>query len=444
MPWTEVRGGSIRVKWWAGEYKVGDDGKPTSKKIYESASGPAPGVPFEDEDEAHRYGLDREYEVRHGKHVRRADSKTLMEKYCWLWFEAQDLRPISMKGYKTRLNARIIPYWGRHAVGDITTWEYEAWKKGLKAEVARGDLSEYHCNSLLSLFSLLMKDAVSKYKLRPESPVVLQPRRGRYKKKRREKKRPLDMLVLHQLATNAYTVWGFTGWTYIWTIAFTAMRPPGEMWGMRREYASPNWPASETDLELREELLDRYGKMPALRVEHQLQYVDSTRQLIEPKYESHRNLVLPPFLHDMHCALLQSHDSPWMFPALGGEAMGSQWGRDYWKPIRDGAPERAGRSDFVRAEIPHVEAMAGKRIYLLRHGHKEWLDEDGHGRVAVETRMGHEVAGLEGLYGNLTPGMELRIVETLQERWENFMGPERGMWQPPFPIPLPSKTPAGG
>ncbi|MFE9432415.1 integrase [Streptomyces sp. NPDC006640] len=443
MPFVEVRGNSIRVKWWAGGYRLSADGSPTKVKKYESASGPEPGAAFTDEDEAYNYGLDREYDVRHGKHVRRADSKTLMEKYCWLWLEAQDLRPITMKGYKTRLNARIIPYWGRHAVGDITTWEFEAWKKTLKAEVERGELSDLHCNSLLSLFNMLMNDAVAKYKLRAESPVITQRRRGRYKKKRREKKRPLEMEVLHHLASNAHTVWGYTGWAYIWTLAFTGMRPPGEMVALRREYASPNWPASEPDKELREEALDRYAKMPALRVQHQLQYVDAQRTLLEPKYESHRTLVVPPFLHEMHVALLASHDSPWVFPARGGEAMGSQWTRDYWKPMRDGAPARVGRSDRLREEILAVGPMVGKRPYLLRHGHKEWLDEDRHSRVAVETRMGHEVAGLEGLYGNLTPGMERAIAESLQERWETFWssGP---WWAPPFPTVLPSQAPGPG
>ncbi len=67
----------------------------------------------------------------------------------------------------------------------------------------------------------------------------------------------------------------------------------------------------------------------------------------------------------------------------------------------------------------------------------QWLDEDGHPRVAVEARMGHELGGVEGVYANVTPGMELRIAETLQERWEKFMGEERNVWLPPVPSLLP-------
>lgn len=439
MPYIETRGGSIRVKWWNGGYKL-DDGKPTSTKLYDSASGPEPGVKFGDEQEAWDYGLDREHEVRHGKYIRKVDGKVLMRTFMRDWLDALDLRTNSVKSYTSKVNARIEPYWGDYAVADITTWQYEAWKKSLRAQVASREMVKTHCDQILSLFSAIMDDAV-KFKLRSESPVVVQRRRGRYTRKVREKKRPFQMETLHALAVNAHAVWGYTGWAYIWTIAFTGMRPPGEMTGLRREYASPTWPASdpETDHDIREEAEERYGSMPALRVQWQLQYeADSTRQLVEPKYQSARTLVLPPFLHQMHTVLLASHDSPWVFPALGGNAMGSQFPKRYWKPIRDGAVERTGRIDFRRPKIEPIPAMAGKRQYLLRHWHKEMLSEDNHPRVAQETRMGHEVAGVEGLYDNLTPKMERDIVESLQERWDKFMGPEHGRWQPDFPKPLPS------
>lgn len=442
MPYIEQRGGSIRVKWWNGGYRLDADGRPTNKKTYDSASGPEPGVKFADEQAAWDYGLDREHEVRHGQHIRKVDGKVLMRDYCADWLKALDLRPNSVKGYTSKINARIGPHWGDHAVGDITTWQYDAWKKSLQAQVARSELSTKHCEQILALFSTLMDDAV-RYKLRPESPVVHQSRRGRYTKKTKEKKRPFQMETLHQLATNAHSVWGYTGWAYIWTIAFTGMRPPGEMTGLRREYASPTWPASdpETDRDLREEAAERYGNMPALRVQWQLQYDEhGVRDLVEPKYLSFRTLVVPPFLHQMHSALLASHDSPWVFPAHGGKAMTSQWPKSYWKPIRDGAPARHGR--FERPEIPPVEAMVGKRQYLMRHWHKEMLEEDGHSVTATETRMGHEVAGVQGLYANLTPKMERDIVESLQVRWDKFMGPEQGRWQPDFPNPLPVDQPA--
>lgn len=434
MPYIETRGGSIRVKWFNGGYKPGPDGKPTKTKLYDSASGPEPGVKFADEQEAWDYGLDRETEVRHGKYIPKVDGKTLMRDYCKSWLDALDLRHNSRKTYTSKVNAWIEPHWGGDAVADITTWQYDAWKRSLRARVDRKELSRTHCDQILGLFSMLMDDAV-KYKLRPDSPVVHQRRRGRYTKKTREKKYPFEMETLHALAVNAFTVWGYTGWVYVWTIPFTCMRPPGELAGLRREYASPNWPATEPDAEFRKESVDRYADMPALRVQWQLE--DGTTRLVDPKYDSHRTLVVPPFLHEMHTALLASHDSDFVFPGMKGGSLGNHFSRIYWRPICDGAPERTGRKNYKRPEIPAVPSMVGKRQYLLRHWGKEMLSEDNHPRIAQESRMGHEVAGVEGLYDNVTPKMERDIVEALQLRWEKFMGPGSTRWQPEFPKPLP-------
>ncbi|WP_275466399.1 integrase [Streptomyces noursei] len=424
MPYIEWRGNKCRVKWWAGEYL------PNGQKKYEAKSG------FDDEAEALDYGLDREYEVRHGTAIKQRDGKVLMEKYCWDWYDAQELRQSTLNSYKSIIKVRILPYWSGRRVGEITTWEFEAWRKGLNAAAGRGEIAKGYVGEILMVFGMLMDDAAMKYKMRNGSPVIRQKGRGMYTRPPREVKRPMEMEVLHRLARNAYTVWGYTGWAYIWTAAFTAMRP-GEMYGLQRLYASPNWPAAEPNADRRVESLKRYEGMPALRVQHQLQWVDGEKALTGPKYDSHRTLVVPPFLHEMHVALLASHASPWMFPALkGGDLLGTEFERHYWHPIRDGAEERTSRRHKLRPAIPAVEEMARKRIYLLRHGHKEWLDEDGHSEIASESRMGHEVAGVKGLYSNVTPGMELRVVETLQDRWEKFWqsGP---WWMPPVPTPLP-------
>jgi integrase len=73
-----------------------------------------------------------------------------------------------------------------------------------------------------------------------------------------------------------------------------------------------------------------------------------------------------------------------------------------------------------RPFIPAVEEFKGRRLYLLRHGHKAWLDEHGHNRYAVEARMGHELGGVEGTYSSVTVAMERAIMKTLQERWEGL------------------------
>lgn len=438
MPYVEVRGNSIRVKWWSGEYRLDADGKPTKKKRYDSASGHDDGTPFRDETDAYEYGLDRESDVRNKRNRRKPAERMGMVDYCDLWFEATELRHNSNKTNRSRLNAVIKPYWAQWTVEEITPVDYEAFRR-----YVTGKYSHNYAKNVLGLFKQLMDDAVVKYQFREESPIVEQRRRGRYvKKQTRRVKRKLSFQSVHQLAVNAHTVWGYTGWAYIWTIAFTGARPPGEMFGLQRGYCSPYWPAAEPDEERREEALERYETLHAMRVQYQTYLADKRAVLAAPKYDSWRTLVIPPFLHEIHGALLASHGEPWAFVSMTGKKLlDTNFDNNYWRPIRDGAKERDSGPRYrrwKRPALPAVEEMAGEDIYRLRHWHKALLDEPGDiPRVAVEGRMGHELPGVEGVYSEVTVRMEERIVEYLQGVWEKqVVG--AGLWTPAFPMPLPS------
>lgn len=427
MPFVEQRGNKFRVKWWAGEYL--DNGK----KKYEGQSG------FDDYDIAYDYGLDREYEVRHGKHHKKSRGDILFKDYSLpIWLPAQDLRPESLKSYRSTIRSQLDSHWGRRRVGEISTPEYLAWKNRLTEKVEAGELSRSYVETALMLFSLMMSDAVTRYQYRKDVPMPpATPRRGRYVKKTRKAKKPLAMAPIYQLAVNAYVVWGFTGWTYIWHAAFTGMRP-GEMYGLQKTYSAPSWPATEPDHRKRVDAMERYGTVPATRVEYQHQWVDGQMKLTAPKYESHRTLVLPPFLAELHQEQASSHTSPWLFPAMnGGALLSTRFEQSYWHPVRDGSPAREARRDYTRPAIPAVKEFTELPIYRLRHWMKECLDEEGHSEVAVETRMGHEIAGVKGLYGNLTLKMEADIIEAQQERWDKFHKAAGGLWMPPFPSSLP-------
>lgn len=437
MPYVERRGNSIRVKWWGGEYKLDADGKPTKKKLYESASGPEPGVPFEDEDEAYNFGLDRESDVRNQRH-RPKSGPVRMDEYCDLWFKTVDLAVRSNDKYASVLNAVIKPYWRPWTVDQITPVDYDLFKTFIKRKY-----SESYKNGILSVFRMLMDDAVLKYRLRTETPIIEQRRRGRYEKKQtRRVKGELSIESVHQLASNAYHVWGYAGWAYIWTIAFTGMRPPGEMYGLQRGFTSAHWPAADPDRDRRRYAGKRYAGMPVLRVQHQLYYVDSKPTLAGPKYDSYRSLVIPPFLDEMHAALLASHDQPWMFISKTGKHMlGVGFTKNYWYAIRDGRDEHKparGFERYARCALPPVEEMAGQDIYRLRHWHKALLDEPGAdiADVAKEARMGHELAGMAGVYSEVTLSMEKRVVEYLQGVWEKRVV-AAGLWVPSFPTALP-------
>lgn len=406
---VEWRGGTCRVKWWSGEFLA------NGRKRYESKGG------FTDEESATQHGLDKLYEIRHGTHVSNRDSATSMAAWCDEWMDALDHGILTEKNYRGMVEKHIKPFFANKSVGDIDVLAFRAFRKHVRSKVGAGRAS-----NIMMVLGMILDDAVPR--LIKTSPVERNRRRGRYSKKRtRERKRDLEIEVVGQLARNSETFFGYAGDVLVWTMAMTGMRP-GELFGLRREYCYPNWPASDPQPDPDEEErykddLLRYGKgdglMPAIRVQWQAQYHEKTLHVLPPKYESYRTLVIPPFLAEKLERLLASHDREWVFPALmGGNLAATDFDSYYWRAIADGADARGGWKP--RAAIPEVPAFKGKRMYLLRHGHKAWLDEDGHSRFAVESRMGHEVAGVEGVYSSVTVAMERAIMDALQKRWDEY------------------------
>lgn len=417
--YVEWRGGTCRVKWWSGEYR--DDGR----KRFESKGG------FTDEDEAFEFGQDQLYELRHGTGISNRDGATLMTDWIDDWFAATDHAYTTYKGYKSIINRHIRPYFTGTAVKDIDVIAYRAFRKHIYKKLP----SPASAANVMTVLGMILDDAVPR--LIKVSPVERKRTRGKYvKQTKRERKRDMDIAAIDQLARNAEVVCGYTGYVMIWTMAMTGMRP-GELFGLRREYCYPNWPGSDPrpdpDEEQRyEEDMLRYGKgeglMPAIRVQQQVQQMQGKSVAeVPPKYYSYRTLVVPPFLADMLEKQLASHTNKWVFPAIGGGCLkAAPFSKSYWFPMSKGCDERTrGRGNApARPAIPAVPDFAGKRMYLIRHGHKAWLDEDGHARFAVESRMGHEVPGVEGTYSSVTVAMERAIMKALQERWERF-GRER-------------------
>jgi integrase len=413
--YTEWRGGTCRVKWWTGDYH------PSGRKRFESEGG------FTDEDEAYEHGLEKMSEIRRGTGISNRDSSTLMTDWIDDWFAATDHAYTTYKSYKAIINQHIRPYFKGKTVGEIDVIAYRAFRKHIQKKLPAAGSAR----NVMTVLGMILDDAVPR--LIKTSPVERKRQRGRYvKRTTRERKRDMDIAAIDQLARNAEVVFGYPGYVMIWTMAMTGMRP-GELFGLRREYCYPNWPASdprpdEDEEERYEEDALRYGKgegiLPAIRVQQQVQQEKGTLAEVPPKYYSYRTLVVPPFLADMLEKLLASHDNKWVFPAIAGGCLGSAaFSVDYWPHISKGADERkkAPGSRNPRPAIPAVPDYADKRMYLIRHGHKAWLDEDfEHSRFAVESRMGHELPGVEAVYSSVTVPMERAIMKTLQERWERF------------------------
>ncbi|MET8694797.1 integrase [Streptomyces bauhiniae] len=443
MPYAEQRGNKWRVKW-----NTGKKHPETGRWIYDGKSG------FNSRDDAINYGLDRESDIRNQRYTSRRDGAISMREYSKTWQQTIDVGHLRKRSVESISRLYIESYWGDTTLADIKASAYRAWELWLKDQ---SQVGERYRGEILLVFSMMMDDAVEDG-LRQASPVVKKKRRrGTYKKKPRERKRNMRIEDIHQLACNALSFWGFPGYVYVWTFAMTGMRP-AELYGLRPEYCHPQWPASdplndptEEDREERhEEDMERYGAalMPAIRVQWQHQRLEGVGEpgLYAPKYESRRTLVIPRFLAELLEMLLSSREreSEWVFTSVNsGPLINANFPYFYWRKFADGREEkkefervRLGKRQTVPSwrptpELLPVERWRGKRQYLVRHGHKEWLDEDGHSRIAAESRMGHELAGVEGLYSNVTPAMERAIMETLQARWEGFVLTLPDGWEPP-------------
>ncbi len=419
MGYAEKRGTTWRARWKR------PDG------TYDSKPG------FLTKDKAKAHANDQESDVRRGDYFdNRLSDSTTLDDWIEQWIDTIDVGPGSLETYLKMLRVQVIPQWTGCALSDITTSAYLSWEKSLRARYSRN-----YAAQILGLFRLLMSDAVAhRPPLLKQSPVPPENRRrGRY-----ERPQEQDAVVgtaeqVLRLAQNAGAIWGPTGYVFVLTKAYLGLRQ-GEMYGLRREWCYPLWPWSDpggepktaperaADRKRQRLARERYGTMPAVRVHWQHQYVrppeggQKVQQLVPPKYGSRRNLVLPPFLAGLISELLETHDSEWVFPApRGGSLLATDFSSYYWLPSLNGAEERAGR-----VPRPRVEPVAGIEEMVphgLRHGMKVWLDEDGrHSRVAIEERMGHRIQGVEGVYSQTTPAMELQIAESLQQRWEAARG----------------------
>ena len=65
------------------------------------------------------------------------------------------------------------------------------------------------------------------------------------------------------------------------------------------------------------------------------------------------------------------------------------------------------------------QVLPGLTPHGLRHGLQTWMDEDGLPEVLKTERMGHELPGMHGVYGHVSPGMRAAFKDALQERWDN-------------------------
>jgi hypothetical protein len=68
-----------------------------------------------------------------------------------------------------------------------------------------------------------------------------------------------------------------------------------------------------------------------------------------------------------------------------------------------------------------LPVLRGLTPHGLRHGLQTWMDEDGIPEVLKTERMGHELPGMHGVYGHVSPAMRADLKSALQQRWERSL-----------------------
>jgi hypothetical protein len=63
------------------------------------------------------------------------------------------------------------------------------------------------------------------------------------------------------------------------------------------------------------------------------------------------------------------------------------------------------------------------------------MEEAGISDLLRSERMGHEVPGMRGIYGHVTPAMRAALTTMLQERWEGSLS-ERAQLAPRSIVPV--------
>lgn len=435
MAYAEKRGKTWRVR-----YQL-PDGR------YDSESG------FETKQDALDYGRAQETDVKRKVFINPSDGRKLFGEWITEWQETMDVSEMSDQTYASRLRAVIRPQWDTTPIGDITSMAYKRWQQQLNKRHKPN-----YVKAIEGLMRMLLDDAVEE-KLIPYNPMPTASKRRRGRHVAVDADDDYIWATPRQVrlvAENARSLRGLQWYAMVLTVAYTGLRM-GEVAGLRRDQL--HLLALEYGKSLRVQWQGQWLTKPATHTVNKGETLDSIAELrladvkrageiakandlaagarlragqtialpkgftlLPPKYSSYRTLILPPFLGELLSELLaaNAHETL-VFPSQRGRPLrvDDQFYGRFWKPIlvgQDAEPSRRGRR--AQPALPAVDDLADMVPHGLRHGHKVWLDEQGHPRVAVEERMGHKLQGVEGTYSHTSPEMELGIGRALQEAWE--------------------------
>ncbi len=364
MAWVEERGTLFRVRYRTPDGTVATDSvHPTKTAAKDRAA-------------------DIETDQRRDTYTNPDDGKITLREWVEVWTDAHDVGAATWARYRSHLDLHILPRFGDTPLSQISRMAVKGWVKDLNRRRAPATVA-----SILSLMSMVLGEAVEERRI-PLNPC----RKLRGVAPPRPERPWATAEQVNKIAGRATPA----DRVLIITAAYTGMRW-GELAGLRR----PNCKLDDARI-----LIDRdHGA---------LHEVAGHLELGPPKTPAAvRDILLPTFLVQLLRTHLDSHGNEHVFVGHdAGLLRRSNFHRRTWRPATDGNPTK---------NIPPV--VAGMHFHDLRHSHKTWLIEDGVPEVAQAKRLGHRLPGVRGIYSHVSAAVEQRLVDGLQQRWEQNAPP---------------------
>jgi integrase len=306
------------------------------------------------------------------------DGKISLGEWVDIWAATHQAGPATWSAYRSHLRIHILPRLGRLQLVAIRRQHVKTLALELRRTLAPRSTAD-----VIMVLSMVLQEAVE------DRRIPFNPCRGVRVNTGGRPERP--HATTDQVAAIAARMHRPVDELMVVTAAYTGMRW-GELSGLDRD-----------NVDLQKGTIYVHPEVGAL---HE---VGGQLFLGPPKTaDSVRHIHLPPFLTGLLTRVLAEHDHPMVFPgARGGLQRRSNFNRRAWTPAVAGNPD---------AGLPPI--LAGMHFHDLRHTHKTWLIEDGIPEIAQARRMGHRLGGVRGIYSHVTPAMQQRLTDALQQRWE--------------------------
>jgi integrase len=285
------------------------------------------------------------------------------------WFDLLDLKPKTVANYRTLLDLRVLPYFGRMPIGEIMPLDIEKWLK----EMERDGVSPSRRRQALHVLSGSLRKALVNSMI-PTNPA------SAVKAPRIEKTEitPLTVSEIKAIADRTPEAHR----TLIYVLGYGGLRI-GEAVALRRRSVD----LAACELTITESVSDVNGHL----------------EFVRPKNDKPRTVSMPPFLRDMMAVHLD------VYARRDVQALVFTDGR--------GGVLRA--DNFRKREFyPAVEAAGiGRhvRVHDLRHTAASLLIQQGIHPKVVQDHLGHSsISVTMDRYGHIYDADRSKAAEALQ------------------------------